>query len=43
MCRADGQFAIFNKIRMDNGVPNASDLHDAWAAGSRAFKLTPRR
>lgn len=43
MCRANGQFAMFNKIRMDSGVPNPSDLHDAWAAGSRAFRLTPRR
>jgi deazaflavin-dependent oxidoreductase (nitroreductase family) len=42
LCKAGPAFAAFNKIRMENGVPNASDLHDAWADGARAFKFTPR-
>jgi deazaflavin-dependent oxidoreductase (nitroreductase family) len=42
LAKAGPAFASFNKIRVENGVPNASDLHDAWADGSRAFKFTPR-
>jgi deazaflavin-dependent oxidoreductase (nitroreductase family) len=42
LCTNGGAFASFNKIRMSGGVPNPSDLHDAWADGSRAFRLTPR-
>ena len=42
MCRDNHQFANFNQIRLDHvGNPNADDLHAAWAAGARAFKLTP--
>ena len=25
-----------------SGEPVAADLHQAWAAGARAFRLTPR-
>ncbi len=36
-------FATFNKIGFDeDGNPNAADLRLAWAAGARAFRLTPR-
>lgn len=43
MCRDNPQFAKFNKIGLDaDGTPNADDLHAAWAAGARAFVLTPR-
>lgn len=42
MCRDNRQFANFNKIRLDHaGTPNTDDLHAAWAAGARAFQLTP--
>ncbi|SDP35780.1 hypothetical protein SAMN04515671_3866 [Nakamurella panacisegetis] len=41
--RAKRNFAKFNQIRIDaDGEPNAEDLHLAWAAGARAFRLTPR-
>jgi hypothetical protein len=37
------QFARFNKISIDaDGRPDPTDLHLAWAAGARAFRLTPR-
>jgi deazaflavin-dependent oxidoreductase (nitroreductase family) len=43
MVRANRNFAKFNKIGFDqDGNPNAEDLHAAWAAGARAFLLTPR-
>jgi deazaflavin-dependent oxidoreductase (nitroreductase family) len=43
MVRANGNFAKFNKIRVDEaGNPNVDDLHAAWAAGAKAFLLTPR-
>ena len=43
MARENGQFAKFNKIRLDkSGEPNPADLHLAWAAGARAFRFTPR-
>jgi hypothetical protein len=36
-------FASFNKIGLDAaGVPDAGDLHLAWAAGARSIRLTPR-
>lgn len=42
MARDNGQFASFNKIRIDaQGNPDPEDLHLAWAAGARAFRLTP--
>ena len=43
MCRDNHQFAGFNNIRTDDaGEPDATDLHLAWTAGARAFRLTPR-
>jgi deazaflavin-dependent oxidoreductase (nitroreductase family) len=43
MVRANRNFAKFNKISMNrDGNPSAEDLHAAWAAGARAFRLTPR-
>jgi deazaflavin-dependent oxidoreductase (nitroreductase family) len=43
MCRDNRQFAKFNKIRLDPaGNPDPDDLHSAWTAGARAFRLTPR-
>jgi hypothetical protein len=43
IARDNHQFADFNKIALDNdGNPSADDLHLAWAAGARAFRLTLR-
>jgi hypothetical protein len=43
MCRDNKAFANFNKIGFDPaGNPNREDLHLAWMAGARAFRLTPR-
>jgi hypothetical protein len=43
MCRDNGAFAKFNKVGVDaSGNPAAEDLHLAWMAGARAFRLTPR-
>jgi len=43
MARDNHQFARFNKIGFDQaGNPEPDDLHLAWAAGARAFRLTPR-
>lgn len=43
MARDNHNFAKFNKIALDaDGNPDPADLHDAWAAGARAFVLTPR-
>jgi deazaflavin-dependent oxidoreductase (nitroreductase family) len=43
MCRDNHQFAKFNRISIGaDGSPDASDLHHAWAAGARAFRLSPR-
>ena len=43
MCRDNRQFAKFNKIAIDvAGTPSADDLRSAWAAGARAFRLTPQ-
>jgi hypothetical protein len=43
MCRDNRQFAKFNKVGFDaSGNPNPEDLHLAWMAGARAFRLTPR-
>lgn len=42
MARDNRQFAAFNKIGLDqHGDPDPEDLHLAWAAGARAFRLTP--
>lgn len=43
MCRDNHQFAKFNRVRLDaDGNPDPGDLHLAWMAGARAFRLTPR-
>lgn len=43
MARDNAQFASFNRIGFDtDGNPDPSDLRDAWAAGARAIRLTPR-
>jgi deazaflavin-dependent oxidoreductase (nitroreductase family) len=43
MARDNRNFASFNKIGFDaSGEPVPADLHQAWAAGARAFRLTPR-
>ena len=43
MCADNHAFANFNKIRFDPaGRPDPDDLRDAWVAGARAFRLTPR-
>ena len=43
MARANHNFAKFNGIGFDpDGNPVPADLHLAWAAGARAFRLTPR-
>jgi len=42
MARDNHNFANFNKIGFDaSGNPDPEDLHLAWAAGARAFRLTP--
>lgn len=43
MCRDNRTFAKFNGVGLDAaGNPDQTDLHLAWAAGARAFRLTPR-
>ncbi len=43
MAKDNRQFAGFNKIGITPaGEPNPEDLHLAWAAGARAFRLTVR-
>ena len=43
MARDNHGFASFNQIGFDpGGQPVPADLHAAWAAGARAFRLTPR-
>jgi deazaflavin-dependent oxidoreductase (nitroreductase family) len=43
MARDNHAFAKFNNIGFDpGGSPAPADLHRAWAAGARAFRLTPR-
>jgi hypothetical protein len=42
MCRDNRNFAKFNNIGFDAaGDPSPADLRLAWAAGARAFRLTP--
>lgn len=41
MAKDNRQFARFNKIGVTSaGEPDPGDLHLAWAAGARAFRLT---
>src|SRR5487761_1412113 len=41
MARDNHSFAKFNSIGFDSGgAPVPADLHLAWAAGARAFRLT---
>jgi hypothetical protein len=43
ICRDNHTFATFNRVGLDSGGnPDQTDLHLAWAAGARAFRLTPR-
>jgi F420H(2)-dependent quinone reductase len=43
MCRDNHNFAKFQHVSFDaDGNPEPRDLHLAWAAGARAFRLTPR-
>ena len=43
MCRDNHTFAKLNGIGFGSGgEPDLADIHQAWAAGARAFKLTPR-
>ena len=43
MCRDNRTFAKFNGVGLDAaGNPDQTDLRLAWAAGARAFRLTPR-
>ena len=43
ICKDNHNFAQFNKISIGpDGEPDPDDLHAAWAAGARAFRLTPR-
>ncbi|MED5800720.1 hypothetical protein VX037_06725 [Gordonia sp. Z-3] len=42
LCRDNPQFAKFNEIELDvHGNPSETDLHTAWRAGARSFRLTP--
>ncbi len=41
ICRDNHGFARFNRVRIDDtGEPDPHDLHLAWAAGARMFRLT---
>jgi len=41
--RDNHNFAKFNQIGFDqDGNPKPADLRQAWAAGARVFRLTPR-
>jgi deazaflavin-dependent oxidoreductase (nitroreductase family) len=43
MARDNHQFASFNKIGFSpDGEPKPEDLHRAWSAGARSFRLTLR-
>lgn len=43
ICRDNHQFAKLNQVGLDaSGNPSPEDLHLAWMAGARAFRLTPR-
>ncbi len=43
ICRDNRQFAKFNNIGYGpDSAPKADDLHGAFAAGARAYRLSPR-
>jgi len=43
ICRDNRQFAKFNNVGLGpDGAPEADDLHAAFAAGARAYRLSPR-
>jgi hypothetical protein len=43
MCKDNKTFAGFNKVSVGpGGEPSPDDLHNAWANGARAFRLSPR-
>jgi len=43
MCRDNHTFAKLNGIGLGSGgEPDRADLYQAWAAGARAFRVTPR-
>ena len=43
IARDNHNFAKFNQIGFDqDGNPKPADLRQAWAAGARVFRLTPR-
>jgi deazaflavin-dependent oxidoreductase (nitroreductase family) len=43
ICRDNRQFAKFNKIGLGpDGAPVPGDLHAAFTAGARAYRLSPR-
>ena len=43
ICRDNRQFAKFNNISLgQDGAPRPDDLHAAFAAGARAYRLSPR-
>ncbi|UQU62814.1 nitroreductase family deazaflavin-dependent oxidoreductase [Couchioplanes caeruleus] len=43
IARDNHRFGAFNAIGYDaGGNPDPADLHRAWAAGARVFRLTPR-
>ena len=43
ICRGNRQFARFNNLSIGpDGAPSTADLHAAFAAGARAYRLTPR-
>jgi deazaflavin-dependent oxidoreductase (nitroreductase family) len=43
ICRDNHQFARFNNISLGpDGTPSPGDLHQAWVAGARAYRLSPR-
>jgi len=42
MCRQLPTFAAFMKVKRDaDGTPDPAAVREAWAAGARAFRLTP--
>jgi deazaflavin-dependent oxidoreductase (nitroreductase family) len=43
ICRHNRQFAKFSNITLGpDGSPVAADLHQAWTAGGRVYRLSPR-